>query len=344
MNSEEMYQTLLHTLDKLGQPKVLVVGDLILDEYIEGETQRLSREAPVPIVVEQRRHYRPGGAANTLYNLAALGVRASAVGVIGHDDSGPQLLNLLQTAGIDTSGVVAADEVPTTTKTRISAQSRQSVMQQVLRLDRLPERALNRETLSALEQELRARIPEHDLIVISDYGNGVIVPTLVDFVRDEVTRHQKAWIVDSQEDLRLFHGASLLTPNKPEAENNLGYRINSEAELLSAGKTLLEQTGAQALLITRGDEGMSLFEANSTYASVPALNRADVFDVTGAGDTVVATLAHAMASGCQLSDAMQLANLAASIVIRQHGCATTNPMEMKKMVLEMQKKGIQAHD
>jgi len=136
-------KSLLQSMKQLNNPKVLVIGDLILDEYIEGEIQRISREAPVPIVIEQERHYRPGGAANTLYNLASLGSQANAIGVIGADDSGEQLTQLLSEVGIETTGIVLAKEVPTTTKTRISAQSRQSVMQQVLRLDRLPDCALN---------------------------------------------------------------------------------------------------------------------------------------------------------------------------------------------------------
>lgn len=335
MNTE----SLLQNLDQLKHPKVLVIGDLILDEYIEGEIERISREAPVPVVIEQIRHYRPGGAANTLYNLAALGSQAIAIGVIGSDDSGLELTQLLVDAGIETQGIVTAQEVPTTTKTRISAQSRQSVMQQVLRLDRLPNQPLKPSSQEHLIQKIDQYLPDVHLIVLSDYGNGVITPGLVEHVRQAAQKYAKPWIVDSQEDLKLFHGASLLTPNKPEAENNLGYRINTEEDLKLAGPKLLKATGAKALLITRGDEGMSLFDGDGSQHDVSALNRADVFDVTGAGDTVVATLAHAFASGCTLKDAMYLANLAASIVIRQHGCATTSPKEMKQTLLDMQKKG-----
>jgi len=335
---------ILSELKRLANPRVLVIGDLILDEHIEGEVQRISREAPVPIVEEQRRHFKPGGAANTIYNLASLGARTTAIGVIGQDRSGTELLKLLVAAGVETIGVLPCEGLPTTTKTRISAQSRQSVMQQVLRLDCLPHQALGEQTLAALETQIAACVPSADVVIVSDYGQGVIVPRIIDFVREQVAQHQKIWIVDSQEDLRLFHGATLLTPNKPEAENNLGYRLEGEEAIRKAGHLLLQEIGAQALLITRGDEGMSLFQSNGDYHQVPALNRAAVFDVSGAGDTVVATLALAAGSGCSLVAAMELANLAASIVIRRYGCSTTTPAEMRDTLLAMQTKETAPHD
>lgn len=325
---------LLKVLNKLSRPRVLLIGDLILDEYIEGEIQRISREAPVPIVEEKCRHYKPGGAANTLANLVTMGAQTTAIGVVGKDLSGKALVELLNDCGINTVGIVETHEVPTTTKTRISAQSRQSVMQQVLRLDQIPDKALSQSLHQALQQQLSALVPQADLVIISDYGRGVVVPETIEVVRQLAQAHQKMWVVDSQEDLRLFAGATVLTPNKPEAENNLGYRMDTEAELRAGGEKLLAECGAEALLITRGDEGMSLFQSEGRYDHVPALNKADVFDVTGAGDTVVATLSVALGSGCSLPEAMALANLAASIVIRRHGCSTTTPAEMTETLLE----------
>ncbi len=339
-----MNTDLLNALEKLAQPKILVIGDLILDEYIEGEVQRISREAPVPVVIAHRHDYLPGGAANTLVNITALGAEATAIGVVGDDNFGLQLKQLLSDARIQTEPICTVTEVTTTTKTRVSAQSRQSVMQQVLRLDHLPEQKLSSDSLSLLKQQIQAQIKLHDIVIVSDYGNGVVVPELIEIVRQEAQANQIPWIVDSQEDLKLFYGASLLTPNQPEAETNLGYRIHNQETLLKAGQVLLQDTGAQAILITRGDEGMSLFEAKGAYHEVAALNRAAVFDVTGAGDTVVATLAVAMGSGCTIQQAMLLANLAASIVIRRHGCSTTHPQEMRATLLEMQEKEGKVHD
>lgn len=339
-----MNTDLLNALNKLARPRVLVIGDLILDEYIEGEVQRISREAPVPVVIAQRHDYKPGGAANTLVNITALGAEATAIGVVGNDNFGLQLKHLLHEAKIQTDPICTVNEVTTTTKTRVSAQSRQSVMQQVLRLDHLPERQLSSASLNQVKQQIQAQLKQHDIVIVSDYGNGVIVPELIEIVRKEAEAADIPWIVDSQEDLRLFHGATLLTPNQPEAEQNLGYQINNQETLLKAGQTLLQETGAQALLITRGDEGMSLFEVSGAYHEVSALNRAAVFDVTGAGDTVVATLAVALGSGCNSQEAMLLANLAASIVIRRHGCSTTHPQEMRATLLEMQKKEGNLHD
>lgn len=340
MNTHDMLQDLA----RLAAPRVLVVGDLILDEYIEGEIQRISREAPVPIVVENRRHYLPGGAANTLANLPSLGAKAAAIGVVGNDESGRQLIHQLGQRDIGCSGVLVAREVPTTTKTRISARSRQSVMQQVLRLDRLPAAELSHTTINSLTSVLAEQIAEADVVVISDYGNGVVSMPVIDTVKRLCLEQGKVWIVDSQEDLRLFQGATLLTPNKPEAEQNLGYRIETAEELQRAGRTLLDQTQAEALLITRGDEGMSLFLRDGGYHEVPALNRTEVFDVTGAGDTVVATLAVALGSGVTLPGAMQLANLAASIVVRRFGCSTTDRDEMRLTLQEMQTKDESSHD
>lgn len=335
-------EDLLSALKKLAQPRILLIGDLILDEYIEGEIQRISREAPVPIVEERKRHYKPGGAANTLANLVTLGAHTTAIGVVGEDLSGKALVALLNSCNIDTVGIVTTAEVPTTTKTRISAQSRQSVMQQVLRLDQIPDKALSPALHKALQAQLTALVPQADLVIISDYGRGVVVPETIDVVRQLAKVHDKMWVVDSQEDLRLFAGATVLTPNKPEAENNLGYRMDTEAELRKGGEKLLTESGAEALLITRGDEGMSLFQQQGAYHQVQALNKAAVFDVTGAGDTVVATLSVALGSRLSLPEAMELANLAASIVIRRHGCSTTTPQEMIETLLETKEN--QSHD
>lgn len=339
-----MYTVLSQELQRFGAPRILLVGDLILDEYIQGEVKRISREAPVPIVEQQTRSYKPGGAANTLANLASLGARVQAVGVVGNDDSGRTLLELLSTLQIDTEGIVIDKALPTTTKTRISAHSRQSVMQQVLRLDMLPQQPLGVQTIASLRNVLKLGIPDADMVIISDYGNGVIVPPIIQLVQELCIEHGKAWVVDSQEDLRMFKGATLLTPNKPEAEQNLGYLIETPADLQRAGKTLLEATEAEGVLITRGDEGMSLFQKGGSYHEVPALNRTDVFDVTGAGDTVVATLSVALASGCSMVAAMQLANLAASIVVRRLGASVTTPAEMQKTLDQIQEKGAPAHD
>jgi D-glycero-beta-D-manno-heptose-7-phosphate kinase len=337
-------QALLNAIDRLRSPRIAVVGDLILDEYIEGEVRRISREAPVPIVEQKGRSFKPGGAANTLANLATMGAQALAVGVVGQDQSGPQLVNLLSGLGIDIDNIIVDPIVPTTTKTRISAHSRQSVTQQVLRLDLLPHEPLAPGSLEALGQALEKVVREADLVVISDYGNGVIVPLIIGQVRLFCRQYGKPWIVDSQEDLRLFRGATLLTPNKPEAENNLGGMIQTPEELLLAGRKLLELTESEAVLITCGDEGMSLFEQKGEVHHVSALNKTEVFDVTGAGDTVVATLATALASGTSMSEAMQLANLAASIVIRRLGSSTTTPSEMRETLLQLNPKETSHND
>lgn len=321
---------LLSSLNKMAHPKVAVIGDLILDEYIVGEVKRISREAPVPIVEQKERSYTPGGAANTLANLAALQARTTALGVVGNDAQGKTLLDLLNQAQINTDGVAIDRLLPTTTKTRIAAHSRQSVTQQVLRLDMLPQAPLSLSSVESLKRVMEDLIPKSAVVIVSDYGNGVIIPAVIEHCRRLCEEFRTPWIVDSQEDLRHFQGATLLTPNKPEAEQTLGYLIKDEPTLMRAGRELLEQTKAEAVLITKGDEGMSLFLQDGTDFHVPALNRTEVFDVTGAGDTVVATMAVALASGIHMSQAMQLANLAASIVVRRLGASTTTVAEMRE--------------
>jgi rfaE bifunctional protein kinase chain/domain len=298
----------------------------------------------VPIVEQKARSFKPGGAANTWPIWPPWAPKPWLSAWSGKTIRGPNWVNLLANLGIDVEGILVDPVVPTTTKTRISAHSRQSVTQQVLRLDQLPQAPLAPSTLEALSQTLEKVVSEADLVVISDYGNGVVVPQIIEQVRQFCQQYAKPWVVDSQEDLRLFRGAALLTPNKPEAENNLGALIQTPSELLTAGQSLLEMTGAEAVLITCGDEGMSLFERTGTISHVPALNKTEVFDVTGAGDTVVATLATAMASGSPLPEAMQLANLAASIVIRRLGSSTTTPAEMRETLLQFNPKEIALHD
>lgn len=328
-------QQLISALDTLKQPHIAIIGDLILDEYIYGEIRRISREAPVPIVEENKREFKPGGAANALYNLTTLGAKVSAIGIIGNDKSGENLSNLLESQDINVSGLIIDNDLPTATKTRISAQSRQSVSQQVMRLDLLPTSLPTQNTIEALKTQLERLIPEIDLLIISDYENGVVHPEIISKCQSLCKLHKKDWIVDSQGDLRRFKGASLLTPNKPEAEQNLGHLIQTHQELLEAGKELLSQTDSQAVLITRGDEGMSLFQRDIAPLHIPVLNKSEVFDVTGAGDTVVAMIGLAVASGLSLEIATHLSNLAASIVVRRSGASTTTVSEMKHAITNL---------
>ncbi len=314
---------LLHLLSQFSQAKLLVVGDLTLDEFLTGQVERLSREAPVLILRHETTRQVPGGGANAIYNLAKLGAKVEAVGLVGTDSQGEALCNIFQAAGIGTQGIFSDASRPTVTKTRISGHARQSVTQQIVRVDRKSDALPS----PLLQEELAAYIRHHvasvDAVVCSDYGDGVFTPVVI-----AAALEHPMTIVDTQRDLPRYRGAFLFTPNLPEAEAAVGYAIRSSNDVLRAGQDLLEMTGAKHILITRGDAGMSLFSCDAAPSHLPAFNRTDVFDVTGAGDTVVAALTLALVAGASFWEAAVLGNLAASLVVRQFGTATTTTAEM----------------
>ena len=313
---------LIELIHKFAQAQVLVVGDLTLDEFLTGQVERLSREAPVLIIRHEGTKQVPGGGANAIYNLAKLGAQVIAVGIIGNDDQGQALKTIFTEAGINTSGIFVDSDRPTVTKTRISAHARQSVTQQIVRIDRKSDAPISEALQQQLAEFISANINKVDAIVCSDYGEGV----MTEMVIAAALKHNLV-IVDAQKDLDRYQGATIFTPNLPEAELAAGYGI-SETNLTPAAQDLLKLTNAKQMLITRGEDGMSLFGQDGTKSHIPAFNRTQVFDVTGAGDTVVAALTSALANGSSFWEATVLGNLAASIVVRQFGTSTTNPPEM----------------
>ncbi|MFB2882330.1 D-glycero-beta-D-manno-heptose-7-phosphate kinase [Floridanema aerugineum] len=318
-------ERLFSFVENFHQVKVLVVGDLTLDEFLTGQVERVSREAPVLIIRHEQTRQVPGGGANAVYNLAKLGAQVKVVGLLGKDDQGQALRRIFEAAKIDTSGIFLDLDRPTVTKTRISGHARQSVTQQIVRVDRksddLPEESLQLQ----LADYIRSQVEKVDVVVCSDYGDGVFTPHVI-----AAALTHPLTIVDTQQNLERFAGATLFTPNLPEAEKAVGYPISSPEILAQAGKDLLRLTQAQQILITRGEFGMSLFDRNdSTTSHIPAFNRTDVYDVTGAGDTVVAALTLSLCAGASVWEAAVLGNLAASIVIRKFGTSTTTPGEIK---------------
>lgn len=315
---------LLELLDRFSQAKVLVVGDLTLDEFLTGQVERISREAPVLILRHENTRQVPGGGANTVYNLATLGARVKVAGLVGKDDQGVALRGIFDRAGVDVKGILVDRDRPTVTKTRISGHARQSVTQQIVRVDRksdeLPDPALQQQ----LADYIAEQVSTVDAVVCSDYGDGVLVTPVI----AAALQHSRT-IVDTQKDLHRYQGATIFTPNLPEAELAVGYKIKNSDILTKAGDDLLSLTQAKQMLITRGDEGMSLFDRTDPTEHIPPFNRTDVFDVTGAGDTVAAALTIALAVGASCWEAAVLGNLAASIVVRQFGTATTTIDEMK---------------
>jgi len=319
---------LLQSLPRLAGKRILVIGDVFLDEYISGQATRLSREAPIPVLEFAGRRYVPGGAANPSNNIVALGGIAYQVGVIGDDEAGKTLLAKLGEAGIDTAAVVTDPCRPTTTKTRIVAQGSLRFPQQLARIDHLDRRPVAGEVEKAIVAHLEALVPQVDAVLISDYRTGVASEAVVTATLRSAHQHGKLATVDSQGNLRKFSGFDLVKCNQRQAEAVLGRTLSSEDDLQEAQEQLLAELEVQATLITRGPEGISLLGRDQPYAHIPAANVSEVFDVTGAGDTVIAVATLALAAGLDLLSAAHLANYAAGLVVRKLGNATATPEEL----------------
>ncbi len=318
-------------IDEFSSKTHAVLGDMVIDEMVYGHVDRLSREAPVIILRHHKTDVVMGGGANAVHNVAAYGATTHALGVWGDDYYAPQLKTVMQNAGIHTEGMVTDASRPTTTKTRLSGMVNFSVTQQMLRLDRESREALSDSLNQQLKNQLEALLPQVNGVLLSDYDLGVVNPCTVAYVLDKAKLLGIPVAVDSQGDLSQFKGASILTPNQPEAEKNVGFPLDSKDAIKKAGKLLLEKADAQHVLITLGQDGMALFDAeNACVSFIPAFNKQDVFDVTGAGDTVVATWLVAYASGASALEAAVLGNLAASLVVRIFGSAVTSQSELLK--------------
>jgi rfaE bifunctional protein kinase chain/domain len=321
-------------LPDFPEQKILVIGDIIADEFIVGQPERLSREAPVLILRHDDYLILPGGGTNAANNVAALGGKVYLAGVIGDDNVGDRLKDYLGEKGIETEGLVIDQSRPTSVKTRILAGGGQTVKQQVVRIDKLE----NKDISSRIEDKLIAYakkiIAEVDAIILSDYGNGVFTSRIKEEIIRLGNQANKIIAVDSRYELLSFEDITIATPNKEETEKALGIKLDSEDKRQEAGEKLMKEMDADAMLITLGGEGMTIFSREGDSTHVSASNFTEVFDVTGAGDTVIGTLVLAMASGADLDEAMRLANYAAGIVIRKTGVATTNPSELRKVLRE----------
>ena len=315
---------LRNLLKRFPRTRVLVIGDLILDEFIWGVVDRISPEAPVPVVWVERESAMPGGAANVAGNVRALGGQVRLLGVVGQDSDGERLRQELVQRGISTEEILIDPSRPTTTKSRVVAHH-----QQVVRIDRENLHPLSESRLKHLLEMAREAIPQVDGIIIEDYGKGLITPALLKPVVSLARRHGKVIAVDPKEEhFSYYKGVTALTPNKKEAALAAKMPITGEKSLLLAGKKILKTLRPEALLITRGEEGMSLFyrEGNGPVR-IPTVAR-EVFDVSGAGDTVIAAFTLAKAAGASFLDAAITANAAAGVVVGKIGVAVCSPEEL----------------
>ncbi len=317
-------------IDAFGARRVVVVGDLITDEYLFGKPARISREAPVLILRFAEREVLLGGAANAANNIHALGARVIPIGVVGRDGAGDELIALFHAAGIPTDGIVTEAGRATPVKTRIMAGGYQSTRQQVVRVDREPSGELMPTTEDALLSRLTALGDRADAILISDYGYGTVTPRVFERVRSLARRGGAIVSVDSRYQLPRFPGVTAATPNEAELEQLMGMPVDSEPAMDKAGRQLLERLDARMLLVTRGSQGMALLERDGATTFIPIHGTDEIADVTGAGDTVISAFTIALACRVAPAEAAALANVAGGLVVMKRGTATVARDELRR--------------
>jgi rfaE bifunctional protein kinase chain/domain len=317
------------TIHHFSKAKILVVGDIMMDRFIWGTVSRISPEAPVPVVLVQKETLLLGGAANVVNNVRSLGGSARLCGVVGDDETGQKILNTLSGNGIGTHGIFVEPHRQTTVKTRIIAHH-----QQVVRIDRETADIVSPATFRNLSRFLRENIGDVDGVILSDYGKGLLTRDVIRLTIRRAREEKKFVMVDPKlKNFFFFRGATVITPNSAEASSALGIPITDLSSLKKAGRLLLRRLRCEVLVITRGEEGMAIFESHEEPLLVPTMAK-EVYDVTGAGDTVIGTMALALAAGAGIKDAARLANHAAGIVVGKMGTATVNQAELIKLIRE----------
>jgi len=315
---------LAELIGRFSRVRALVVGDLMLDRFVWGQVERISPEAPVPVVHVTGEDERPGGAGNVVSNVTALGGRAAACGIVGDDAAGKRLASALRALGAGTEGVVVSRHARTTEKTRIIAHQ-----QQVVRLDREAPPLLDGMGTRRVRDFVLRGCARFDVVVVSDYAKGVVGPELLAALAEAHARAPFIWVVDPKRaNFAHYRRASLMKPNRAEAAEAAGIDIRDRASLSAAGRRLLERWEAEAVLISCGEEGMALFKRGGGVQEFPTVAR-EVYDVTGAGDTVLAACALALGAGGTPEEATVLANHAAGVVVGKIGTATLRADELR---------------
>jgi D-glycero-beta-D-manno-heptose-7-phosphate kinase len=333
--TDSLRDRLLAIVDEFAGVRVAILGDLLVDEFIYGRISRVSREAPVLILEYDSTDIVPGGAGNAANNVAALGGNAIAIGVAGEDEAGRRLLDAMRER-IDIRNVVTHRSLTTPTKTRILAGGVHSAKQQVVRVDRTTPAPVPEQVRTAIARRLSAALGRSDALLVSDYGSGLITPALVRTAQRTLKgpgSHQPPVLVDSRYSLLKYRGMTMCTPNESEVEALLGVRIGENSRVLErAGRTLLARTGAGGVLITRGSRGMALFEPDRPTVHISIFGSDQIADVTGAGDTVIATMTLALAAGGTAEEAARLANYTGGLVVMKRGTATVTADELKQAI------------
>lgn len=317
--------------------KILVVGDVMLDRFIWGTVSRISPEAPVPVVWAKSESFMPGGASNVANNIRALGAEAHMCGVIGDDEPGETLITELTKNGINNEGIIIDDARPTVSKTRIIAHH-----QQVVRIDKESDDALDNKIITKILSYAKSKIPDVDAVIIEDYGKGLIIPRLIKELIAISKKHKRIVLVDpKQEHFQLYRDVAIITPNRKEAETISGIKIKDKDSLVKAGRRVIRYLRSEAVLVTLGEDGMALFRKNGKWAHIPTVAR-EVYDVSGAGDTVIAAFALARASGADMIEAAHISNIAAGIVVAKLGIAVCTADELSSHFKQIVKRRVKA--
>ena len=328
---EIMVSRLRSLVNRFASRRLLVIGDIVADEYLIGKPTRIAREAPVLILELQEERTIPGGATNVAINTRTLGADVFLAGIVGDDRPGKRLRTALGGLNIHQEGLITDAGRFTPTKTRILAGSPQIVQQQIVRIDRVDMSDVDEPSRRRIIDYIDQILPTVDAVILSDYENGLISPEIVEMCLPVAEQLGKILVVDSHGSHFRFKGVTALTPNQPEAELALGMQITSEAKLNEAGQHLLDSSKARGVMITRGSEGMSLFEVGRPPLHLPVHrfdSACDIVDTNGAGDTVVATFTLALTSGASMVESAYLANAAAALVVRRLGCSSNSIEEL----------------
>ncbi|MDD5450247.1 MAG: D-glycero-beta-D-manno-heptose-7-phosphate kinase [Candidatus Omnitrophica bacterium] len=315
-------------ISKFDDARVLVIGDVMLDEFVWGTVSRISPEAPVPVVWVNRESLMPGGASNVANNIATLNARTVITGIIGDDQKGRQLTSELEKKGIDVEGLIVDSERPTIIKTRVIANH-----QQVVRIDKEKIGEINDVTLGKVIDFVQSRIKDVDAVIIEDYGKGLITPRLLKKVVPMAKRLKKIITVDPKEEhFSYYKGVTSITPNKSEAQNGVNFKIKDDAALFKAGWRILKDLKTETVLVTLGENGMCLFQKNTRKPLLIPTIAQEVFDVSGAGDTVISVFTLALCCGATSVEAAHIANCAGGIVVGKVGIAVVTKEELFERV------------
>ena len=323
-------QNLKNIVRKFSGKKILVVGDLIADVYLDGRISRISREAPVLILEEAGKKIVAGGAANVIANAATLGGKVFAVGFVGADEYGDNLKKILSSHKVEIDGIVTDKSRPTISKTRIIAGGRATVSQQIVRIDRESKAPLSKKIEAKLIGILDKLLPKVDGIILSDYGAGTITDSIKKLVIRHAGKNKIPSMVDSRYRIGDFEGIGYAKQNDAELAAFVKMEINDVETLINAGTKLLAALNSDGVLITRGELGMSLFERGGAVHHIPVTDKSEVFDVSGAGDTCVAAFILAMTAGAEPINSARISNYAAGIAVRKLGTSTVSDKELLK--------------